>query len=536
MSSRDLDELDGFGREYRPLFELGRGGMARVYLAESRAFGLRKLVVLKILNSEFSADPDIVASFRREAELSAQMNHPNVVQVMAVLERAGTPAIVMEYLDGAPFSAVLKRAKEHLPLRLRLYVLSQVLAGLHHFHELRDLDGNPFNAVHRDVSPQNVMILHDGAVKVLDFGIAKICAKDEHSTRSGTVKGKLQYMPPEQLFNGAHVDRRADVFAVGVMLWEAVANRRMWEGKTEAELLRCLATGVVPGLGNATPDVPASVLTIVRRATAFDRGERYATAQEMQSAIDQVLVQEGWHVGPSELADFMSTYLGEERGARDNRVRSSLRALRVAKSSPELSSKTRIIRGLEKPKDSLEPSVGVFELAFVRSPWKGKRSRIGAAVLFGLLVFMGTRLVWRPSRDVRPVTASATERTVTLELDVFPATAEMRLGDKLLGKGHFVGRVPLSNVATLLVVSAPGYLSRRKELTLLKDLSLQVVLDADPATTEPMVSGSSETARRRDPQELKRRKASVGTRASRQCNPPYRFGADGIKVYKPECF
>ena len=152
MNGVAFDQTDP-RRAYRQLFELGRGGMAKVYLAESLASGIRKLVVLKVLNPELSANAEMRALFRREAELAAQMNHPNVVQVMEVVEYRESPFIVMEYLDGAPLSTIIKRAGQQLSLALHLQILCQVLRGLHHFHELRDLDGSPLNGVHRDVSP-----------------------------------------------------------------------------------------------------------------------------------------------------------------------------------------------------------------------------------------------------------------------------------------------------------------------------------------------------------------------------------------------
>ncbi|MET0791456.1 MAG: serine/threonine-protein kinase, partial [Polyangiaceae bacterium] len=184
-----LDDTGSVRRAYRQLFELGRGGMARVYLAESLASGLRKPVVLKVLNPLLSADTEVRAAFRREAELSAQMNHPNVVQVMEVVETPESAVIVMEHLEGKALSALLKEAGKHLSLALHMHILTQVLAGLHHFHELRDLEGTPLHPVHRDVSPQNVMVLHDGPVKVLDFGIAKINAPSAQGTRTGIIKG-----------------------------------------------------------------------------------------------------------------------------------------------------------------------------------------------------------------------------------------------------------------------------------------------------------------------------------------------------------
>ncbi|HYQ17884.1 MAG TPA: serine/threonine-protein kinase, partial [Polyangiaceae bacterium] len=325
MNATARDELGSGRRAYRRLFELGRGGMARVFLAESLTSGLRKLVVLKILNPEFCANQEMRDSFQREAELSAQMNHPNVVQVMEVVEHAQAPVIVMEYLDGKTLSQLLRKTRE-LPLHLHLHVLAQVLAGLHHFHDLKDLDGTPLNAVHRDVSPQNVVVLHDGPVKVLDFGIAKVNAADEQVTRAGIIKGKIHYMPPEQLCGDNGIDRRADVFAVGVMMWEAIAQRRMWEGKTEADVLRHLATGFVPQLRDFAPMTPPSLLEIVKRATQVERDARFADAREMQVAIEQALAAQNRLVQPRELADFMAQHFGDARREQEAEIKAALRA------------------------------------------------------------------------------------------------------------------------------------------------------------------------------------------------------------------
>ena len=175
-------EHERTARGYRRLIELGRGGMSRVHLAERVALGVRKLVVLKVLNPELAVDPDLRGAFRREAELSARLNHPNVVQVLEVFESALAPVIVMEHLDGVSLAAVLKHWRAEFPLPLSLHVLCQVLAGLHYAHALRDLSGEPLGLIHRDVSPHNVMVTYDGQVKLIDFGIAKL-ARSEHRTR-----------------------------------------------------------------------------------------------------------------------------------------------------------------------------------------------------------------------------------------------------------------------------------------------------------------------------------------------------------------
>lgn len=544
MNATVLDEHGCEGQPYRRLFELGRGGMARVYLAESLAFGLRKLVVLKVLDPELSADPEMRAAFRREAELSAQMNHPNVVQVMAVVESAGTPVIVMEYLEGTPLSMLLRRAGEHLPLRLRMHILSQVLAGLHHFHELRDLDGSPLCAVHRDMSPQNVMVLHDGPVKVLDFGIAKITAPDTSATRAGVVKGKLHYMPPEQLLNGAQVDRRADVFAVGVMLWEAVADRRMWEGKAELEVLRGLAIGALPSLRDVAPDAPASVLRIVARATERDRANRFDSAREMQEAIDQALAAEGWVVQPRELVAFMSRHFGEMRGEQQQKINDALRALRDADATADTSSRVRITPSLDTPGGSGVPLVRTSRMSVAHTMWRRNRVRVWGAALVGCLVLAGLWISRPEAKVPQPVSAAELLQTVAFEVEVIPASAQIVLDGKLLGTRHVTEPQPLSDNPRLLEVRAPGYVSQRKSVVLRKDTALQIVLQKESPTTLPTASASSPHASTgastpRQTGAAARSHPRIPTKArvrSPECNPPYRFSADGVKTYKPECF
>src|SRR5262249_29472179 len=177
--------------------------------------------------------PEFIAMFLDEARLSARLHHPNVVQTYEVVRHEGRLAIAMEYLHGQPLKAVLGRlgGARALALPTRLRLVTSVLAGLEYAHGLADFDGRPLEVVHRDVSPHNVIVTYDGHVKLLDFGVAKTLAAC-HQTRPGGVKGKLTYLAPEAV-RGERVDRRADVFSVGVMLWEILAGRRMWGRNSE---------------------------------------------------------------------------------------------------------------------------------------------------------------------------------------------------------------------------------------------------------------------------------------------------------------
>ena len=239
LSAQPMTESASPGRRrYEPIAQIGRGGMAEVLLTMVNAGGgVWRLEVLKRIWPELATDPDFVTMFLDEARLSLRLNHPNVVQTYEVLTNEGELAIAMEYLDGQPLTRVLNRLlrdSNDLSLALRLRILTRVLAGLEHAHTLTDIDGSPLGVVHRDVSPQNVFVTYDGQVKLVDFGVAKTIAA-AHQTRPGAIKGKLAYMAPEQLQSEA-VDRRADLFSVGVMLWEMLSHRPLFVG-TSKEIL-----------------------------------------------------------------------------------------------------------------------------------------------------------------------------------------------------------------------------------------------------------------------------------------------------------
>jgi serine/threonine-protein kinase len=196
---------------------------------------------------------------------------------------------------------------------MHLRILADVLAGLHHAHELTDYDGSPLGVVHRDVTPQNVFITYAGAVKVIDFGIAKAkCSTVQ--TRGGTFQGKITYMSREQAL-GEHVDRRADIFAVGVMLWEAVAGQRLWAGLQPPAILQILVAGRFPSLREASPDVPEELEAIVHKAIAPAREDRYATAADFQGALEAYLERCGDHAHPRDLGGLLERHFASERAA-----------------------------------------------------------------------------------------------------------------------------------------------------------------------------------------------------------------------------
>ncbi len=286
--------------KYRLIAELGRGGMGTVYLAVIRGPArFNKLVVIKQLRTDVADDASFTTMFLEEARLAARLNHPNIVQTNEVVcdPRDGY-FIVMEYLEGASLKSLLRRLRSHPerpePARsvrsLFIRAILEVLTALQYAHELKDFDGEPLRIVHRDVSPANVVVAHGGQVKLLDFGIAK-AADSIVRTQTGILKGKIHYMSPEPLA-GDPVDRRLDVFAVGAMLWDALAGKRLWDGMKDFEIVNQLLRAQVPSPRTMNPDVSDALEAICMRALACKAADRYPTAVALREDLERACTGE----------------------------------------------------------------------------------------------------------------------------------------------------------------------------------------------------------------------------------------------------
>ena len=333
-------QVNQVGR-YKLVAELAQGGMGTVYLGVARGpAGFSKLMVIKQLRSELSEDPQFLNMFLEEARLAARLNHPNVVQTVEVGTEGNVYFLAMEYLDGQALQRMRTRIgkKAVFPLGVHLKVLVEALHGLHYAHELRDIDGTPLMIVHRDVSPHNVFVTYDGQVKVVDFGIAK-AVDSSLETRTGELKGKIAYMPPEQA-TAKKVDRRADVFAIGVMLWEAIAQKRMWVGMNEVGIMHTLMMGQIPAIRAARPDVDPELERIVTRATSPIPEHRYTTAEEMANEIEGWMVRHGQNPSPREVGRLLTEVFAADREELQHVVETQLRRLRelpdISPSSPGL--------------------------------------------------------------------------------------------------------------------------------------------------------------------------------------------------------
>jgi serine/threonine protein kinase len=275
-----------FGK-YEVLARLASGGAASIFLARQPGeAGFHKLVCLKTLLPERASDADFVAMFLDEARLAARLNHPNCVQIYDLGRTRGVYYISMEYIFGETLWSLLTtvtRLKVPLPSAHVASILASACDGLHHAHELKDGGGRPFNLVHRDVSPQNVMVSYEGQTKVVDFGIAK-AETGRVPTVAGIVKGKFSYMSPEQI-TGGQVDRRSDIYSLGIVLFECLASRRLYRGDSPEDIARLILEHRAPRLREVIPDIPPALDEICATALARHPSKRFQTAQEMGEAL-----------------------------------------------------------------------------------------------------------------------------------------------------------------------------------------------------------------------------------------------------------
>ncbi|MFZ5471256.1 MAG: serine/threonine protein kinase [Myxococcota bacterium] len=294
--------------------KLAEGGMAEIYLASVRGpEGFEKEVVIKRVRAFLSKDPGFVRMFVAEARLASRLNHANLVQIFDFDEHDNTYYLAMEYVRGQSLAGIRKRAQEQMtpmPSVLAAHVCAEVAKGLHYAHKLSD-KGKPVNLVHRDVTPHNVLISYDGAVKLTDFGIAKAGAK---LTAPGMLKGKFAYMSPEQA-RGEDVDARTDVFALGIVLWELLTGGRLFEGDSDIAVLRAVQQSQIAPPARLNPDVPLPLSDVVLRALSRDRTQRYQSAQELERALAQFVLTHARVVDDTDVGLYVRRLFPEEASA-----------------------------------------------------------------------------------------------------------------------------------------------------------------------------------------------------------------------------
>jgi serine/threonine protein kinase len=464
---------------------LGQGGMAQVYLALQRgAFASEKLVVIKQLRPELLSDETFLTMFMDEARIALQLQHPNVVHTYEVGSENDDYFLAMEFLEGLTLTQILRKAgRVGLPLHFQIWILTQVLAGLGYAHELRGLDGEPLGIVHRDVSPSNVMITCAGEVKLLDFGIAK-AAGALSLTQHGVIKGKLGYVAPEQCL-GRPSDARSDLFAVGVMLWEAIAGRRRVSGETSAAAFEARIRDREPAIEDVVPDVPPRLAEICRRALAHDLDARYPSAAEFRADLNDYLDANHSRVGASQLASQTMQLFSDDFTALRSRIERHVQERRPLTSSDRSPHR----------RDS-EPVTHIAETSF-----RSGRARWVAGIVGGLAALSG--LVLALSRSSAPLAsapgtasaraalagaqlpptpvASATAtsrpgRLVRVEIVAFPKRAQLLLDGRRV-ENPFIQELAANTGPHRLEASADGYQTSSQVLSLERDVHLVLQLE-----------------------------------------------------------
>ncbi|MGZ6076926.1 MAG: ABC transporter substrate-binding protein [Myxococcaceae bacterium] len=328
---------------YRFIGEIGRGGMANVYLTATRGAlgGFQKLMVIKLLRADLAEEQEFRQMFLSEARLAARLNHPNVVQTYDVGEDSGRYYLAMEFVDGQTLESVRRApdAATFFPPRMQLQVLVHVLAGLHYAHELADYDGKPLNVVHRDVTPSNILLGYDGRVKLVDFGVAKALDSGTQ-TRAGVVKGKTGYMAPEAFTDSGHVDRRADIYSVGVLLWETLIGRRMWKHLSSTDRLQRAIEGEIEPLRPLLPELPPRLEQICIKALQLRPENRYTTAAELQADLEAYLERHPPRVSEREIGHTLAEAFAKERKQMVSVIEHQLKNDGAVKTLPDLSPQT----------------------------------------------------------------------------------------------------------------------------------------------------------------------------------------------------
>lgn len=307
-------------QRYRVIDRLESGGMAEVFRAEALGLqGFKKQVAIKRVLAHLASKESFIKMFLDEARLSARLSHSNCVQVFDIGVGDGTYFIVMEFVDGANLRGIidtLKAANRPFPVEEACYIAIELAKGLQYAHFLVDENSQPLGIVHRDMSPPNVLITKHGEVKIVDFGLAKAHTQLEKS-EPGVIKGKFSYLAPEAA-RGQEVDARADIFAIGIMLWELLAGKRLFLGKTDLETVQMIQRAIVPPITRIRPDVPPELEPILARALASDPNQRYQTSRDLGADLNAFLYRFGQHpVSDFEIGDLVNSAMEHRRRERE---------------------------------------------------------------------------------------------------------------------------------------------------------------------------------------------------------------------------
>jgi serine/threonine protein kinase len=511
---------------YRLFASLGRGGMADVFLGVAQGgMGFNRLVVVKKLRSGHIDDSVSVNMFLDEGRLAARLNHPNVIHTYEIIESDGTYFLAMEYLDGQSVSAITKALTPDKPIDPSLWVkvISDALSGLHYAHELKDYDGTPLDVIHRDVSPQNLFITYDGLVKLVDFGIAKAALNSAH-TDTGVLKGKISYMAPEQAM-AQSIDRRADLFAMSVVLWELLAGRRLFTGDAVAVLHKLLNEPIRP-LRDVLPNVDEALAAIVMKGLEKEPANRYQTAAEMRAALEGWLRDKRVAIDDAQIGAIVADRFGEQRSDVRKQIQAHIAdasndpattdaVVFTPGSLPSLASSSSKSSSKSNPKSSKSWRTRVVDESDVSAVKPTADARAKRGLLTALLASGVTAVVvvWliaaRTLANTPPVVAAPLPSApsappiekISLTLVATPSAATLYLDGNKVGGNPYTGTYAADDKPHELRVEADGFGSSTRSIRFETNATYEVVLVAIPASPAPSASpsGSTEKPKRLPP-------------------------------------
>lgn len=543
--------------------EIASGGMATVHFGRLIGpAGFSRPVAIKKLHAQFARDPDFVKMFLDEARLAARIAHPNVVPTLDVVAEQDEVFLVMEYVRGAALGQLvrtIRRRGERVQPLIGVGIVSGALQGLHAAHEARNDRGERLDLVHRDVSPQNVLVGADGIARILDFGVAKASGRLQ-TTRDGQLKGKLAYMAPEQV-RGDPLTRRTDIYAASVVLWEVLTGKRLFYAENEASVLARVLSSDVPPPSSIVSDLPRTFDRVVLRGLQRDPEKRYATAREMAADLDACIGV----ASPTEIGEWVELTAADELRERANHIAEIERA---AAELPEVHSQLVPTRatpllpdpltgtgkrvregsstwGLTTKREKLSQVLGPHgEVSQVSSishaqlepPATGRRSRklvsaiaastVAIALLVALVVFLQTRAV-TPARAAPAKAASAASvaapevpDTKAVSIDDLPSSeptsTNAALGSSVVTTGRTARTSAPPAPAPPPPAHSPVNLSGTKP-----NLSAHPAGNTAPAVASPAPSGAASPP--------------AASAESPDCNPPYTADAKGHIHFKPNC-
>ncbi|MGH7294573.1 MAG: protein kinase domain-containing protein [Polyangiaceae bacterium] len=502
--------------------EIASGGMATVHLGRLLgSAGFSRTVAIKRLHPQFAKDQDFVTMFVDEARLAARIHNPNVVATLDVVSTDGELFLVMEYVVGESLGRLIPLARargENIPPATVGTVMAGVLHGLHAAHEARDERGVPLGIVHRDVSPQNVLVGVDGTARVLDFGVAKAAGRLQ-TTRDGQLKGKIAYMAPEQI-RGV-VDRTTDVYAASVVMWESLTGKRLFHGESEAETMARVLDGRVPPPSAFVEDVPSALEQIVLRGLQVDPSKRFQTAGEMALAIEEAVPM----VAASRIGRWVQQTAAQRLAARTERMaamesNSAIRGPGPGPTPPPGAEALLTPSGSGMAAGPLQsgivPAPQLTDVpaavAAVQRPSRGAVLPVAAGALV-LAVVAGVIVALLAVRH-RQARLHTVERPLPVAAPVEPAAPiapRWASGPEEQATVAAPAASPEPSVATIAVSSLP---------TVVAPLP-RTAVGARPAPVHPHATSTAA--------------APAAAHPAADCNPPYYFDAQGDRIFKKEC-